>query len=119
MSNAAEFNQNINSIKNDFKIKKKNMKTINDKNEIYDLFLKDKGKNLKKISNLMKKEKEADIIFMKTPLHKIILKTFVTFEKLLKSFKKNGFNINIDHNDKIYLGIGCGVFTFILIVLFS
>jgi hypothetical protein len=118
MSSAIEFNKDFGS-KGEFKKKNSNKNLLNEKSEIYDDLLKDRGKNLKKLSKLMNETEKTYTPFMETSLHRMILNTITTLEKLLSAVQKKGFNIRLNFEDKLYLGVACGLISILLLLISS
>jgi hypothetical protein len=119
MSSIIELNKDFESKKLDFNKRKEKSKTLNDKSLLYDDLLKDRAKNLKRLSRLMDDDKNSEMKFFETPLHIIVLKTITTLEKFIASLQKYGFKFKLNYDDKIYLGLACGVMSLLMLLLLS
>jgi hypothetical protein len=117
MASVIEFDDNFKRNKTEFDFKQKNSKLMNEKSDTYDYLLKDKSKNLKKLSKLMEYKDEATK-FINTPLHLVILNTITTVERVITAVSKNGVNVTLTYVDKFYLGVAIG-FISILLLLFK
>lgn len=117
MASIIEFDDNFKSKKKEFDSKQKNSKLLNEKSDTYDYLLKDKSKNLKKLSKLMESKDEATK-FINTPLHLVILNTITAVERVIMAVSKNGVNATLTYVDKFYLGIALS-FISILLLLFK
>ena len=117
MANVVQFNNDFMKKKTDFDDKNENTKLINEKSDTYDYLLKNKSKNLKKLSKIMEM-KDEEIPLMKTPIHLIVLKSITTIETFITKIGNDGFNVKTSHSDKFYLGIVAG-FISILLLLFK
>lgn len=116
-SSAVEFNDAFKRKKTEFDSKQKNSTLLNEKSDTYDYLLKDKSKNLKKLSKLMEAKDEATQ-FINTPLHLVILNTITAVERVITAVSKDGVNVTLTYVDKFYLGIAMG-FISILLLLFK
>ena len=117
MASAIQFNNNFKNKKKEFDLKYENTTLINEKSDTYDYLLKNKSKNLTKLTKLMQ-IKDEELSFSNTPLHLLILKTITTVEAFITQISKHGFNFKITYSDKFYLGILSGVIC-ILLLLFK
>lgn len=116
MSEPISFNQDFNT-KQQFTRLRKNAKTVQEKDALYDYLHKDKKKNLKKITKLLADE-EDQTDFFNMPLHKILLKTINTVENFSNKIMKKDVKFTMSHEEKIYLGIACLLIA-LLLILFS
>jgi hypothetical protein len=117
MASAIQFDDNYKRTQKEFQSKQKNTKLLNEKSDTYDYLLKDKSKNLKKLSKLMESNDETTK-FINTPLSLIILNTITAVERVVTAFSKKGLNATLTYVDKFYLGVATG-FISILLLLFK
>lgn len=117
MGSVIQFNDDFKKTEQVFDFKKKNSKLLNEKSDNYDYLLKNKEKNLKRLSKLME-TKDDDVTFSNTPIHLIILKTITTVEKFITEVSNNGTEAKMSYSDKFYIGIALGFVT-VLLLLFK
>jgi len=117
MASAIQFNNEFKTKKKEFDDKYENTTLINEKSDTYDYLLKNKSKNLKKITKLMQMKDDVSS-FSNTPLHLVILKTITTIETFITKVGEDGINVQLTYSDKFYLGIVCGVIS-VLLLLFK
>ena len=118
MTSAVQFNSDFEKVNKTFINMNKNSTLINEKSDMYDYLHKNKTKNLRKLDKLLNKKDAIYSSVFETPLHLIVLNTVNVIEHLTQNIIKNGVNITLTYNDKIYLGVAAG-FLSILLLLFK
>lgn len=115
MASAIQFNDNFKNKKKEFDDKYGNTTLMNEKSDTYDYLLKNKSKNLKKLTKLMQ-GKDEEFSFSNTPLHLTILKSITTVETFITKVGEQGINVKLTYSDKFYLGIVLGFISVILLL---
>jgi len=115
MASPIQFDDNFKRTKKEFDSIKKNTNLLNEKSDTYDFLLKDKSKNLKKLSKLME-SKDEPTKFINTPLSLIILNTITAVERVVTGFSNKGLNTTLTYVDKFYLGVATGFISLMLLL---